>query len=60
MDIEKDRTLCKGSQNWECSFRVSQVFSSNAYKIEELIPKSRILRINGKYLKEVQVYMAGS
>lgn len=33
---KKDRTLGEWSPNWERPFRVNQVFSNNAYEIEEL------------------------
>lgn len=46
---QRDKTLGKWSPNWEGSFKINQVFSNNA--IEELSPNSRILRVNGKYLK---------
>lgn len=32
----KDMTLGKWSPNWEGPFRISQIFSNNAYKIEKL------------------------
>ncbi|XP_050897750.1 uncharacterized protein LOC127104611 [Lathyrus oleraceus] len=48
----RDKALGKWSPNWEGPFRISQVFSNNAYEIEELSPDSRILRVNGKYLKK--------
>lgn len=48
---KKDITLGKWSPNWEGPFKVYQVFSNNAYKIEELNFDNRILRMNGKYLK---------
>ena len=46
-----DRVLGKWSPNWEGPFKVLQVFSNNAYEVEELAPDRRILRVNGKYLK---------
>jgi len=48
---KKHRTLGKWSPNWEGPFKILQVFSNNAYRIQELAHDSRILRINGKYLK---------
>lgn len=48
---QKDRTLGKWSPNWEGPFRILQLFSSNAYEIEELALDKQILRVNGKYLK---------
>jgi hypothetical protein len=47
-----DRVFGKWSPNWEGSFKVLQVFSNNAYEVEELAPDRRILRVNGKYLKK--------
>lgn len=47
----KDRTLGNWSPNWEGPLIIRQVFSNNAYEIEELTPEGRILRLNGKYLK---------
>lgn len=49
MPMDKnDRVLGKWSPNQKGPFRVIQVFSNNAYEIEEI---DRTLRINGKYLK---------
>ena len=48
----RDRVLGKWSPNWEGPFLVVQVFSNNAYEIEELTSEGRILRVNGKYLKK--------
>ncbi|XP_058783371.1 uncharacterized protein LOC131658051 [Vicia villosa] len=48
---QKDITLGKWSPNWEGTFQIIQVFSNNAYEIEELSHDRRILRVNGKYLK---------
>ncbi|XP_058733325.1 uncharacterized protein LOC131604927 [Vicia villosa] len=42
----------KWSPNWEGPFKVIQVFTNNAYELEELTPDRRIIRVNGKYLKE--------
>ncbi|XP_050916486.1 uncharacterized protein LOC127131615 [Lathyrus oleraceus] len=47
----KDRTLGKWSPKWEGPFQILQVFSNGAYEIEELNENKRILRVNGKYLK---------
>ncbi|XP_058726084.1 uncharacterized protein LOC131597401 [Vicia villosa] len=47
-----DRFLGKWSLNWEGPFKVIQVFTNNAYELEELAPNRRIIRVNGKYLKE--------
>ncbi|XP_050883612.1 uncharacterized protein LOC127086841 [Lathyrus oleraceus] len=47
-----DKMLGKWSPNWEGPFKVLQVFSNNAYEVEELAPDRRILRVNGKYLKK--------
>ncbi|XP_058784384.1 uncharacterized protein LOC131659178 [Vicia villosa] len=47
-----DRVLEKWSPNWEGPFKVIQVFTNNAYESEELAPDQRIIRVNGKYLKE--------
>lgn len=33
---KKDRSLGKWSPNWEGTFKVSKIFSNNAYEIEEL------------------------
>ena len=49
---KNDRVLGKWSPNWEGPFKVIQVFSNNAYELEELAPDRRILRVNGKYLKK--------
>ena len=48
----KDKVLGKWSPHWEGPFRITQVFSNNAYEIEELSEDRRILKINGKYLKK--------
>ncbi|XP_058767814.1 uncharacterized protein LOC131641523 [Vicia villosa] len=47
-----DRFQGKWSPNWEGPFKVIQVFTNNAYELEELAPNRRIIRVNGKYLKE--------
>ncbi|XP_050896866.1 uncharacterized protein LOC127103664 [Lathyrus oleraceus] len=47
-----DIVLGKWSPNWEGPFKVLQVFSNNAYEVDELAPDRRILRVNGKYLKK--------
>ncbi|XP_058741231.1 uncharacterized protein LOC131613591 [Vicia villosa] len=47
-----ERVLGKWSPNWEGPFKVIQVFSNNAYELEELVPDRWILRVNGKYLKK--------
>ncbi|XP_050908382.1 uncharacterized protein LOC127122006 [Lathyrus oleraceus] len=47
-----DKMLGKWSPNWEGPFKVLQVFSNNAYDVEELAPDRQILRVNGKYLKK--------
>ena len=49
---KNDRVLGKWSPNWEGLFKVMQVFSNNAYELEELAPDRQILRVNGKYLKK--------
>src|ERR1044072_9369811 len=46
-----DRIFGKWSPNWEGPFKLIQVFSNNAYELEELALDRRILRVNGKYLK---------
>ncbi|XP_058741292.1 uncharacterized protein LOC131613661 [Vicia villosa] len=50
MDIN-DRVLGKWSPNWEGPFKVIQVFTNNAYELEELAPDRRVIKVNGKYLK---------
>lgn len=52
---QKDRALGKWSPKWEGPFRVKQFFSNNTYEIEELNFGSRILRVNGKYLKSISL-----
>ena len=49
---KNDRVLGKWSPNWEGPFKVMQVFSNNAYELEELALDRRILRVNGKSLKK--------
>lgn len=49
---KRNRTLGKWSRKWESSFQIVQLFSNNAYEIEELDEDRRILRVNGKYLKK--------
>ncbi|XP_058784284.1 uncharacterized protein LOC131659061 [Vicia villosa] len=49
---QKDKSLGKWSPNWEGPFKIVQIFTNNAYEIEELGEDRRILRINGKYLKK--------
>lgn len=49
---QRDKTLGKWSHNWKGLFRIIQVFSNNAYEIEELTLDHRIPRVNGKYLKK--------
>lgn len=44
----KDKTLREWSPNWEGSFKINQVFSNNAYEVEELSHEGRILGVNGK------------
>src|ERR1044072_523232 len=56
MDIN-DRVLGKWSPNWERPFKVIQIFSNNAYELEELAPDRRILRVNGKYLKKYKLIL---
>lgn len=48
----KDRTLGNWSLNWEDPFRISQLFSNNAYEIAEVTIEGQIPRINYKYLKK--------
>lgn len=48
----KYKTLRKWFPNWEGSFKINQVFSNNAYEIEELIHEGQILGVNEKYLKK--------
>ena len=49
---QKNKTLGKWSQNREGPFQISQVFSNNDYKVKELGPDERTMRINDKYLKK--------
>lgn len=51
MDIN-DRTLGKWSPNWEGPFKILQVFTNNAYEVEELTLEGQVMRINDKYLKQ--------
>jgi hypothetical protein len=48
----RDRVFGKWSPNWEGPFKIVQVYSNDAYEIEELTPEKRTLSINGKYLKK--------
>ncbi|XP_058757861.1 uncharacterized protein LOC131631097 [Vicia villosa] len=48
---KNDRVLGKWSPNWEGLFKVIQVFTNNAYELEELSPDRRVIKVNGKYLK---------
>ncbi|XP_050914963.1 uncharacterized protein LOC127129900 [Lathyrus oleraceus] len=48
----KNMALGKWSPKWEGPFQILQVFSNDAYEIEELNKDKRILRVNGKYLKK--------
>ncbi|XP_027337412.1 uncharacterized protein K02A2.6-like [Abrus precatorius] len=48
---KKSRKLGKWSPNWEGPFEIENVFSNNAYSIRDLGTNSRIMSINGKYLK---------
>jgi hypothetical protein len=52
---KRDRVLGKWSPNWECPFKVIQMFSNGEYEIEELASDNRIFRINGKYLKKYPI-----
>ncbi|XP_050874858.1 uncharacterized protein LOC127078447 [Lathyrus oleraceus] len=47
---KNDRVLGKWSPNWEGPFKVLQVFSNNAYEVEELAPDRRILRVGENYV----------
>lgn len=49
---QRGRTLGKWSPKWEGLFQIIQTFTNNAYKIQELGMDRRILRVNGKYLKQ--------
>lgn len=49
---KRNRTLGKWSPKWEGLFQIVQLFSNNAYEIEELDEDRRVLRVNGKYLKK--------
>lgn len=49
----RDRTLGKWSPNWEGSFQVIQTFTNNAYEVQEMGIDRRIIRVNGKYLKNI-------
>ena len=49
---KRDKVLGKWSPNWERPFKVIQVFSNGAYKIEELAFDERTIRINGKCFKK--------
>src|SRR4051812_10173699 len=46
-----DQFLGNWSPIWEGLFKVIQVFTNNAYGLEELAPDRRIIKVNGKYLK---------
>lgn len=46
-----DKVIGKWFPNLEGPFQVVQIFSNNAYDIEELTLEGRTLCINGKYLK---------
>ena len=48
----KNRVLGKWSPKWEGPFQILQIFSNDAYEIEELDEDKRILKVNGKYLKK--------
>ncbi|XP_050897836.1 uncharacterized protein LOC127104712 [Lathyrus oleraceus] len=48
----KDRAFGKWSPKWEGSFQVTQVFSNDAYEIEELVRDRKLLKVNEKYLKK--------
>lgn len=50
---KRDRTLGKWSPKWEGPFQIFQLFSKNAYEIEELVKDRQILRVDGKYLKKI-------
>lgn len=56
---KRDRTLYKWSPKWEGSFQIVQLFSNNAYEIEELVENRRILRVNGIYLKTYKPALQG-
>ena len=48
---QRDRTLGKWSPKWEGPFLITQTFTNKAYEIQDLGIDRRILRLNGKYLK---------
>ena len=47
----KDRNMGKWSPKWEGPFKIIQTLSGGAYEVEELNEDQRLLRVNGKYLK---------
>lgn len=49
---QRYRTLWKWSRKWEGPFQVIQMFTNNAYEIQELGIDRWVLRVNGKYLKK--------
>ncbi|XP_057452530.1 uncharacterized protein LOC130744354 [Lotus japonicus] len=48
---KKDKHFDKWAPCWEGPFKVEKIFSNNVYEIRELGNHSRVLAINGKYLK---------
>lgn len=48
----KDRAFGKWSPKREGLFQVTQVFSNEAYEIEELVGDQKLLRVNEKYLNK--------
>lgn len=48
----RDKTLGKLSSNWEGPFKISHVFSNNAYEIKDLSSEGRVLQVSGEYLKK--------
>ncbi|XP_058764407.1 uncharacterized protein LOC131637856 [Vicia villosa] len=49
---QKDKSLGKWLPNWEGPLNGVQIFTNNAYEIEELSLDHRVLKVNGKYLKK--------
>ena len=47
----KSKRFGKWSPNWEGPFEIEKVFTNNAYSIRDPATTSRIMSVNGKYLK---------
>ena len=54
---QKDRNMGKWSPKWEGPFKIIQTLSGGAYEVEELNEDQRILRVNGKYLKNYRLVL---